>query len=129
MSIVQEFKQFAMKGNVVDLAIGVIIGSAFGKIVSSLVENILMPPIGLLIGGVDFSELKIIIQPAAGSAQEVAVGYGVFLQTIINFLIVAWALFLVIKAINKLERKKPATALAIPEDILLLREIRDSLKK
>lgn len=131
MSIVQEFKSFAMKGNVVDLAVGVIIGGAFGKIVSSLVENVLMPPIGLMIGGVDFTQLKLVLQPAREGLNEVAIGYGVFLQNILNFLIIAWALFLVIKLMNRLEGRNPNAPAAPPpptEDVLLLREIRDSLK-
>lgn len=96
--MLKEFKEFAMKGSVVDLAVGVIIGGAFGKIVASLVENILMPPIGMLIGGVDFSQLKLVIQQAAADGKgEVAIGYGQFVQNTVNFLIIAWALFMVIK--------------------------------
>jgi large conductance mechanosensitive channel len=130
MSMIQEFKTFAMKGNVVDLAVGVIIGGAFGKIVSALVDQIIMPPIGMLIGGMDFSQLKFIIQAAGADGKgEVAFGYGVFVQAVVNFLIIAWALFMVIKTMNKLQ-KPPAPAAAVtPEDIVLLREIRDSLKK
>lgn len=131
MSMLQEFKTFAMKGNVVDLAVGVIIGGAFGKIVSALVEQILMPPIGLAIGGVDFSQLKLIIaQAGADGKGEVAIGYGVFLQAVVNFLIIAWALFMVIKTMNRLQKPAPPSAApATPEDIILLREIRDSLRK
>ena len=129
MSIMQEFKSFALKGNVVDLAVGVIIGGAFGKIVSALVENILMPPIGMLIGGVDFSQLKVVIQSAHDGRSEVAIGYGVFLQAVVNFSIIAWALFLIIKAMNRLEGRTPNAPPPVPEDVLLLREIRDSLKK
>lgn len=130
MGIVQEFKTFAMKGSVVDLAVGVIVGGAFGKVVSSLVDQILMPPIGLMIGGVDFSQLKIVIRAAAEGQPEVAIGYGVFIQTIVNFLIIAWALFIVIKAMNRMKTAPPPSAPAAPpEDIVLLREIRDSLKK
>lgn len=128
MSMLQEFKNFAMKGNVVDLAVGVIIGGAFGKIVSSLVDNVLMPPIGLLLGGVDFSQLKFVMKPAIEAQPAVVIGYGLFIQNVVNFIIVAWAMFLVIKAMNRLSRK-PAPAAATPEDILLLREIRDQLKK
>lgn len=128
MQMLKEFKDFAMKGNVVDLAVGVIIGGAFGKIVTVLVDKILMPPIGLIIGGVDFSDLRIILKAAdAAGKGEVAIGYGELIQTLINFIIIAWALFLVIKAMNSLKRG-PAPASATPEDILLLREIRDSLK-
>jgi large conductance mechanosensitive channel len=130
MSFASEFKEFAVKGNVVDLAVGVIIGGAFGKIVSALVDQIIMPPIGMLIGGMDFSQLKFIIQAAGADGKgEVALGYGVFVQAVVNFLIIAWALFMVIKTMNKLQ-KPPAPAAAVtPEDIVLLREIRDSLKK
>lgn len=130
MSMLQEFKTFAMKGNVVDLAVGVIIGGAFGKIVAALVDQILMPPIGMAIGGVDFSQLKLVIQAAAADGKgEVAIGYGVFVQAVVNFLIIAWALFMVIKAMNKLQKPPAPTAAVTPEDIVLLREIRDSLKK
>jgi large conductance mechanosensitive channel len=127
--MVQEFKDFALKGSVVDLAVGVIIGAAFGKIVSSLVENILMPPLGLLIGGVDFSQLRLVLKAAGTDGKgEVAIGYGVFLQNTVNFLIIAWALFIVIQAMNRL-KTKPAPPSSTPEDVLLLRQIRDSLKK
>jgi large conductance mechanosensitive channel len=129
----EEFKKFALKGNVVDLAVGVIIGAAFGKVVSSLVDNVLMPPLGLIIGGVDFSQLKLALQAAGADGKgEVAIGYGLFLQTVVNFLIVAWALFLLIKVMNRLNRQKeqaPAPVAATPEDIVLLREIRDALRK
>jgi large conductance mechanosensitive channel len=128
MSIIQEFKKFALKGNVVDLAVGVIIGGAFGKIVSSLVDNVLMPPLGLLIGGVDFSQLKLVLQSATDGKAEVVIGYGLFIQNVVNFVIVAWALFLVVKAMNRLY-EEPKAPPATPEDVLLLREIRDSLKK
>ncbi len=133
MSALKEFKEFAMKGNVVDLAVGVIIGAAFGKIVTVLVEKIIMPPIGLAVGGMDFAELKIILKAAdvAGKG-EVAIWYGELVQTSINFLIVAFALFLIIKGMNSLKKAElavPAAAAVAPEDIILLREIRDSLKK
>jgi large conductance mechanosensitive channel len=126
-----------MKGNVVDMAVGVIIGGAFGKIVSSLVADIFMPLIGLLVGGVDFTQWKIVLaqaNEAAGKA-EVAITYGNFIQVVLDFIILAWVIFLVIKGINKLnakkekEAEKPAEPAPTPEDILLLREIRDSLKK
>ncbi len=134
MSLVQEFKAFALKGNVIDLAVGVIIGGAFGKIVSSLVENILMPPLGLLIGGVDFADMKLVLRAAAAEGQpEVALGYGQFIQHSINFLIVAWAIFFMIKVMNRWKKEPPpvtpAAPAPTPEDVLLLREIRDSLKK
>lgn len=132
MSMIEEFKKFALKGNVVDLAVGVIIGAAFGKIVSSLVDNIITPPLGLVIGGVDFSQLKLVLAGAAEGKPEVAIGYGIFIQQCFNFMIVAFALFFLIKTMNKLERKKPEAPAApppTPEDVLLLREIRDSLRK
>lgn len=126
--VFNEFREFAMKGNVVDLAVGVIIGAAFGKIVAVLVDKVMMPPIGLLVGGMDFSQLKFVIQATEANRPEVAIGYGEFIQALINFLIVAWCLFMVIKGMNTM-KKKPAPASATPEDVLLLREIRDSLKK
>lgn len=131
MSVVKEFKEFAMKGNVVDLAVGVIIGGAFGKIVSSMVDKILMPIIGVLMGGVDFSSLKaVIVEAGADGKGEVAIGYGFFLQTVLDFIIVAFCLFSVIKMMNRMKKAPQASAPApTPEDVLLLREIRDSLKK
>lgn len=133
MGMLKEFKEFAVKGNVVDLAVGVIIGAAFGKIVTVLVERVIMPPIGLLIGGVDFSQLKIILQAAAADGKgEVSIGYGEFLQTSFNFLIVAMAIFAMVKAINSMKKQEasvPAPPAVTPEDITLLREIRDLLKK
>ena len=128
MAIVEEFKKFALKGNVIDLAVAVIIGAAFGKIVASLVDNILMPPLGLLLGDVDFSHLRLVLKPAIGTQPEVFIGYGIFIQHIINFLLVAWAMFILVKTMNRLSQK-PAPPGATPEDVLLLREIRDSLKK
>lgn len=128
MSVVQEFKDFAMKGSVVDLAVGVIIGGAFGKIVAALVEKVLMPPIGLLVGGVDFSQLRLILKAAGADGKgEVAIGYGEFLQTAVNFLIIACCLFIVIKMMNAFRNDKAPPP--IPEDVQLLREIRDSLAK
>ncbi len=131
MSVVKEFKEFAMKGNVVDLAVGVIIGGAFGKIVSSMVDKILMPIIGVLMGGVDFSSLKaVIVEAGADGKGEVAIGYGFFLQTVLDFIIVAFCLFTVIKMMNRMKKAPQASApTPTPEDVLLLREIRDSLKK
>ena len=132
--LINEFKDFAIKGNVMDMAIGVVQGAAFGKIVSSFVADIIMPLIGLLVGGVDFTQWKWVLaeaNEAAGKA-EVALTYGNFIQVIINFLIVAWVIFLVVKAINKMKKPKEEPAPeppATPEDIQLLREIRDSLKK
>tara|TARA_B100000609_G_C17222741_1_gene441657 strand:+ start:15963 stop:16361 length:399 start_codon:yes stop_codon:yes gene_type:complete len=132
--MMEEFKKFAVKGNVVDLAVGVIIGAAFGKIVTALVNQIIMPPIGLLIGNVNFSNLKVVLKPAMGEAAEVAIGYGAFIQEVVNFLIVAWAVFFMVRAMNRLNKKNeeapaPAAPPAPPEDIVLLREIRDALKK
>lgn len=130
MSIVKEFKDFAVKGNVVDMAVGIIIGAGFGKIVSSVVSDVIMPPIGLLVGGVDFSGLKIVLKAAEGSAAAVTLNYGAFLQAVFDFTIVAWAVFMLVKAVNRLKRSEPAAAPAAPAaDIVLLTEIRDLLKK
>jgi large conductance mechanosensitive channel len=136
MGLMAEFKSFAMRGNVVDLAVGVVIGAAFGKIVSSLVDQVIMPPLGLLIGGVDFSAWKITLQEAAVDAAGKAVpavelGLGAFLNTIVQFTIVAFAIFMVVKAMNRMvKREEPAPAPAAPPaDIVLLTEIRDLLKK
>jgi large conductance mechanosensitive channel len=144
MSMLKEFREFALKGSVVDLAVGVIIGAAFGTIVSSLVDDIIMPPIGLLLAGIDFSALKLVLReavPAVGAegaagyvaaSPEVAINYGKFINAAIKFVIVAWVLFLVIKAMNTMKRKeeaKPAPVAETPADIKLLTEIRDLLKK
>ena len=135
MGMISEFKEFAMKGSVVDLAIGVIIGAAFGKIVTSLVDGILMPVIGMFLGGVKFSDLAITLKDAVigpdgkEMAAAVAIKYGAFLQTVIDFLIIGFVLFLVIKAMNRMKKKEEAAPAAPPEDVLLLREIRDSLKR
>lgn len=131
MSFLSEFKEFAMKGNVVDLAVGVIIGAAFGKIVSSLVEDVIMPVLGLLIGGVNFTDLAVTLKEAQGDIPAVVLKYGNFLQTVFDFMIVAFAIFLAIKAMNKLKRKQEATPAAPPApaaDVVLLTEIRDLLK-
>lgn len=138
MSIVQEFKEFAVKGNVVDLAVGVIIGGAFGKIVTSLVNDVVMPPIGLLIGGVNFSALSLVLKEAAGETPAVVIAYGKFIQTSIDFFIVAVVIFMAIKVINRLKRKEEAKAevkeeakeAAAPptQEEILLGEIRDLLK-
>jgi large conductance mechanosensitive channel len=139
MSIVQEFKEFAVKGNMVDLAVAVIIGTAFGKIVDSLVKDVVMPAIGLLLGGVDFNNLFVTLGSVqyatlaeAEKAGAAVLKYGAFLQTVVDFLIIAWVVFIAIKAINRLKRQEPApepAPAAPPEDTLLLREIRDALKK
>ena len=129
MSFASDFKAFVMRGNVVDLAVGVIIGGAFGKIVTSLVNDIIMPPIGLLIGGIDFSSLKAIIKDSPDPKQVVAINYGVFINTIIQFVIIALAIFIVIKLLERALPKKEAAAPATPADVVLLTEIRDLLKQ
>ena len=132
MKMVKEFKEFAMKGNVVDMAVGIIIGAAFGKIITSLVGDVIMPPIGILLGGVDFSSLVWQIKPATESVPAVVLSYGKFINTIIDFLIVAFAIFMLIKAMNSLRRKEeaaPATPPPPPADVQLLTEIRDILIK
>jgi large conductance mechanosensitive channel len=135
MSMLTEFREFALKGSVVDLAIGVIIGAAFNGIVQSLVNDIVMPPIGMATGGMDFADLEWVLQPSrVENGEEIAaitIGYGRFINATISFLIVAWVLFLVIKGMNAMKRKeeaKPATAPEKPEDVKLLGEIRDLLK-
>lgn len=128
-NIVKEFQQFAMKGSVVDLAIGVIIGGAFGKIVSSLVSDIIMPPIGVLLGGIDFSNLKATVKHATDNAEAVTINYGLFLNSVIDFVIIAFAIFIVVKQINRFKKKEESKPTPPSEEILLLREIRDLLKK
>jgi large conductance mechanosensitive channel len=136
MKIVQEFREFIARGNVIDLAVGIIIGASFTKIVDALVTKVIMPPIGLITGGVDFSYLKVLLKPAGKAANgkdipEVAIGYGDFVNTIIQFLIVAAAVFLLVKLINSIRRKeeaKPATPPAPSKSEVLLEEIRDLLK-
>jgi len=139
MSIVQEFKAFAMRGNVVDLAVAVVIGGAFGKIVDSLVKDIVMPVVGSLTGGVDFKHLYLTLGGQVFESLEAAekagvplIKYGIFINSVVNFIIIALAIFMVVKAINSLKREEtaaPAAPAPTPEDIVLLREIRDSLKK
>ena len=134
MGMLTEFKEFAMRGNVIDLAVGVVIGAAFGKIVTALVDNVIMPPIGLLIGGVDFSELAITLKEASVDAAgevipAVQIGYGAFINALIQFIIVAFAIFMVVKAINRMHKKPEEAPTEPSEDVLLLREIRDSLKR
>ena len=133
-NFVQEFKEFALKGNVVDMAVGVIIGGAFGKIVSSLVNDIIMPPIGVLTGGVDFKDLKTVLVEATEEAEAVTLNWGMFVQNVIDFLIIALSIFCIIKMMTRLSKKKeePAPAPAEPEptkEEVLLTEIRDLLKK
>lgn len=132
MSLVKEFKEFAVKGNVVDMAVGIIIGGAFGKIVSSFVADVVMPPIGVLLGGVDFAKLSLTVKEAVGTTEAVKINYGVFLNTIIDFIIIAFVIFMAIKAMNKMKKKeeeKPAAPPAPSKQEVLLAEIRDLLKK
>ncbi len=132
MSLINEFKAFAVRGNVVDMAVGIIIGAAFGKIVSSFVDGVIMPPLGLLIGGVDFSDLAIVLKDAVGEAPAVVLRYGAFIQTVVDFVIIAFAIFMAIKAINHLKRKEaeaPSAPPAPSKEELLLTEIRDLLKE
>ncbi|MBP7276151.1 MAG: large-conductance mechanosensitive channel protein MscL [Kiritimatiellae bacterium] len=130
--MVQEFKTFVLRGNVVDLAVGVIVGGAFGKITTSLVNDVIMPPIGMLLGGMDFKSMALTIRPATEEVAAVTINYGAFINTLVDFLIIAFVLFMVIKAINSLKRKEeaaPAAPAAPPADVALLTEIRDLLKK
>ena len=136
MSFIKDFKDFALKGNVVDMAVGVIIGGAFGKIVTSVVNNIIMPPIGVLTCGVDFTDLKLVIKEAEGEAEAVTLNYGAFIQDVVDFLIIAFCIFLMVKGISALNRKKdkeeaaaPAPAPEPSAEEKLLTEIRDLLKK
>lgn len=137
MGFVKEFKEFAMRGNVLDMAVGIVIGGAFGKIVSSFVADLMTPLLGLLIGGVNFSDLKIVLKQAVMQGEEVispevAFSYGNFIQVIFDFLIIAFAIFMLLKAVNKFKRKKeeaPEAPAAPPADVQLLTEIRDLLKK
>lgn len=130
MSFLAEFKKFAMRGNVVDLAVGVIIGAAFNKIVSALVADVIMPPIGMVLGGVDFTSLKLTLAPPIPGIQPATLNYGSFIQTVVNFVIVAVAVFLLIKGINALNRKERQDKPAPPApDVALLTEIRDLLRE
>jgi large conductance mechanosensitive channel len=132
MSFVKEFKAFAMKGNVVDMAVGIIIGAAFGKIVASFVKDIVMPPLGLLIGGVNFTDLALVLKEAQGEVAAVTINYGIFLQTLVDFLIIAFAIFVAIKVMNTLKKKEedaPAEPPKPSNEEVLLAEIRDLLKK
>lgn len=132
MSLMKEFKSFAMRGNVVDLAVAVVIGGAFGRIVSSLVNDIIMPPLGVLLGGVDFKDLVIVIKKATEELDAVTLNYGMFIQNIIDFIIIAFVIFMIIKGINSLRKKEaetPADPPAPTTQEQLLTEIRDLLKK
>ncbi|WP_304640608.1 large-conductance mechanosensitive channel protein MscL [Pseudomonas sp.] len=131
MSLVKEFKAFAMRGNVIDMAIGIIIGAAFGRVVSSLVADIIMPPLGLLIGGVDFADLAVVLREAEGDIAAVTIGYGLFIKNVVDFLIIAMAIFVAVKVMNSLRRQEantpPPPAPPSKEEVLLT-EIRDLLK-
>jgi large conductance mechanosensitive channel len=131
MSMMSEFKSFAMRGNVVDMAVGIVIGGAFGKIVSSFVADVLMPPIGLLLGNVDFSDLAVTLQTASEGAEAVTLRYGVFIQTVVDFIIIAFAIFMVVKAMNTVMKKEEEAPPAPPKpskEEELLTEIRDALR-
>ena len=131
MSMMTEFKNFAMRGNVVDMAVGIVIGGAFGKIVSSFVSDVLMPPIGMLMGGVDFKDLAVVLQEATAEVAAVTVNYGAFIQTVLDFIIIAFAIFMVVKAMNSMKKKEeaaPAAPAKPSAEVELLTEIRDSLK-
>ena len=132
MGMMSEFKKFAMKGNVVDMAVGIVIGAAFGKIVSSFVNDILMPPIGMMIGGVDFSQLSYTLKEAVGETAAVTINYANFIQTALDFIIIAFAIFMVVKGMNRMKKKeeaKPAEPPKPTNEEVLLAEIRDLLKK
>lgn len=132
MGMLKEFKEFAVKGNVVDMAVGIIIGVAFGKIVSSFVADLVMPPLGMLVGGVDFSNLALTLKAAEEGAEAVTLNYGAFIQTVFDFIIVAFAIFIAVKAVNRMKRKEEAAPAAPPtptNEEKLLTEIRDLLKK
>ena len=131
MSMMSEFKDFAIKGNVVDMAVGIVIGGAFGKIVSSFVADVLMPPLGLLLGNVDFSDLAVTLRAATDGGEAVLMKYGVFTQTVVDFVIIAFAIFMVVKAMNSMKEKEeaaPAAPHAPTKDQVLLTEIRDALR-
>ena len=131
MGMISEFKDFAMRGNVVDMAIGIVLGGAFGKIVSSFTNDVLMPPIGLLTGGIDFADLAVPLQVATETAEAVSINYGIFINTLIDFLIIAFAIFLVVKGMNaakKKEEEAPAAPPAPSKEEVLLTEIRDAVR-
>jgi len=131
MGMMSEFKDFAMKGNVVDMAVGVVIGGAFGKVITSLVNDIIMPPLGVLIGGVDFSDLALTLKEASGDTAAVTLNWGSWVQTLINFIIIAFAIFMVVKGMNKMKKKEeqaPTKPSKPSNEEVLLTEIRDALK-
>lgn len=132
MSMIKEFREFAMRGNVVDMAVGIVIGAAFGKIVSSFVDDVLMPPIGLMLGGTDFTKLSVTLKAATEEAAAVTLNYGSFIQTMVDFIIIAFAIFMVIKAMNSMKKKEEAAPAEPPKpsnEEVLLTEIRDLLKQ
>ena len=132
MKLLDEFKTFAMRGNVMDMAVGIIIGAAFGKVVSSFVNNIVMPPLGMLIGGVNFTDLSIVLKEAEGEVAEVAIGYGLFIQSVVDFVIIAAAIFVAVRVMNSLKKKEEAAPAAPPapsKEEVLLTEIRDLPKQ
>jgi large conductance mechanosensitive channel len=134
MDMASEFREFIARGNVVDLAVGVVIGAAFGKIVTTLVDKVIMPPVGMLVGGVDFARLGVVLKAATVDAAgnevpAVVLAYGEFINALIQFVIIAFAIFLVVKAVNRMRRPEEAAPAATPEDVLLLREIRDALRR
>ena len=132
MSMMSEFKSFAMRGNVMDMAVGIVIGGAFGKIVSSFVNDVLMPPIGMLMGGVSFTDLSVVLKEAVGETAAVTVNYGSFIQTVVDFVIIAFAIFKVVKAMNNMKKKEEEAPAEPPKpsaEEVLLTEIRDSLRK
>ncbi len=127
--MLKEFKEFAIKGNVMDMAVGIIIGAAFGKIVSSLVSDIIMPPIGILVNGIDLSRFALTLKKATETSEAVTLNYGLFINSVVDFAIIAFAIFLIVKQINKFKKKEENKPVKTPEDIVLLREIRDALIK
>jgi large conductance mechanosensitive channel len=129
MKILKEFKTFAVQGNVMDMAVGVVIGTAFGKIVSSLVTDVIMPPIGLLTGGIDFAHLAFTLKEATEETSAITINYGLFVNTVLDFIIIAFCIFMAVKQINRFKKKEEAKPTEPSEEILLLREIRDALKK
>jgi large conductance mechanosensitive channel len=128
MGMIQEFREFAVRGNVVDMAVGVVIGAGFGKIVTSFTNDLLLPPIGMATGGVDFSGLSLTLKEAAGDAAAVTINYGVFINTVIDFLIIAFAIFMVVKLINAAKKKEEAAPATPSREVVLLGEIRDALR-
>ncbi len=129
MGMMQEFKEFAIKGNAVDMAVGLVIGGAFGKVVSSLVADVIMPPVGVMMGGTDFSNLGIVIQEAVGGKEEVVLKWGAFVQNLIDFTIIAFSIFMVVKAINSMKKAEEEAPAEPTASEALLEEIRDALKK